>query len=57
MTNEMWLGVARHILTTIGGIFVAKGAIDADTLNSVIGAFVTISGVAWSLFDKRKKAF
>lgn len=54
MTREMWLGVARHLLTTIGGIFVAKGAIDADTANAVIGATVTIGGVAWSLLDKRK---
>lgn len=56
MTNEMWLGVLRHFLTTVGGIFVAKGAIDADTANAVIGATVTVGGVAWSLIDKRAKA-
>lgn len=57
MTSAMWLGVVRHILTTVGGIFVAKGMIDEDTANAVIGATVTIGGVAWSLFDKRNKAF
>lgn len=54
MTRDMWLGIARHLLTTIGGIFVAKGAIDADTANAVVGAAVTLGGVAWSIVDKRK---
>ena len=54
MNRDMWLGLARHFLTTIGGFFVAKGAIDADTANAVVGAVVTLGGVAWSLADKRK---
>lgn len=54
MTKEMWMAVIRHTLTTVGGIFVAKGTIDADTANAVIGAAVTLSGVGWSLWEKRK---
>lgn len=53
MTKDMWLGLARHILTLVGGIFVAKGQIDASTLDTVVGAAVTIGGVAWSVVDKK----
>lgn len=54
MTRDMWLGLARHILTLVGGIFVAKGQIDSDTLNTAVGAAVALGGAAWSVADKRK---
>jgi hypothetical protein len=54
MTRDMWLGLARHLLTLIGGVFVAKGQIDADTLNTAVGATVALGGTAWSIYDKRK---
>ena len=54
MTRDMWLGLVRHLLTLIGGVFVAKGQIDADTVNTAIGAAVSLGGVAWSIADKRK---
>ena len=53
MTKDMWLGLARHILTLVGGVFVAKGAIDADTLNTAVGAAVALGGAAWSVAEKR----
>jgi hypothetical protein len=53
MTKDMWLGLARHILTLVGGIFVAKGHLDASTLDTVVGAAVTIGGAAWSIADKK----
>ena len=55
MTREMWLGVARHILTVIGGIFVAKGYTDAGTLNVIIGGAVAAGGVAWSIVEKKQR--
>lgn len=55
MTRDMWLGLARHLLTLIGGVFVAKGQIDADSMNTAVGAAVTIGGVAWSIVDKKKR--
>jgi hypothetical protein len=54
MTRDMWLGLVRHLLTLIGGVFVAKGQIDADTVNTAVGAAVSLGGVAWSIADKRK---
>jgi hypothetical protein len=54
MTRDMWLGLVRHLLTLVGGVFVAKGQIDADTVNTAVGAAVSLGGVAWSIADKRK---
>ena len=53
MTKDMWLGLARHVLTLIGGIFVARGQIDASTVDTVVGAAVAIGGAAWSIADKK----
>lgn len=53
MTKDMWLGVARHILTAVGGIFVSRGVIDADTANTLVGAAITVGGIAWSIVDKK----
>jgi hypothetical protein len=55
MSNDMWLGIFRHILTVVGGFFVAKGYVDTDTLNSVVGATATLAGVAWSVLDKKDR--
>ena len=54
MTRDMWMGVVRHVLTVVGGIFVAKGQIDADTMNTAVGAAVALGGIAWSIIDKKK---
>ena len=53
MNNDMWLGLFRHILTLAGGFFVAKGYVDADTINTTVGAVSTLVGVGLSLHDKR----
>lgn len=55
MTREMWLGIARHVLTVIGGGLVAKGYLDAGTLNVIIGGAVAAGGVAWSIVDKKQR--
>lgn len=54
MTKEMWLGIARHLLTTVGGILVSKGVLDAGMVETAVGAIVTLGGVAWSVMDKKK---
>jgi hypothetical protein len=52
MNRDMWLGIARHILTLVGGVFVDKGLTDADTVNTIVGAVVSLGGVGWSIADK-----
>ena len=55
MTRDMWLGLARHILTVVGGYFVAKGSIDSSTADTIIVASVALGGAAWSVAEKKKR--
>jgi hypothetical protein len=53
MNNDMWLGAFRHLLTVLGGFLVAKGQIDADTLNTLVGAVTALAGFGLSMLDKK----
>lgn len=53
--NEYITAISRHILTTIGGVMVAKGIIDQGSAEIVIGGLSGIIGVIWSIFDKKKR--
>ena len=44
---------ARHILTTLGGMAVAKGWLDSSQIEPVAGALLVLAGVVWSLIQKR----
>ena len=48
--------IARHVLTTLGGMAVAKGWIDSSQLEPVAGALLVLGGVAWSILQKQKAA-
>jgi hypothetical protein len=54
MNNDQILGLARHVLTTLGGVAVAKGMVDESTMVAIAGALATILGAAWSIYAKRK---
>lgn len=49
--NPMILGLLRHVLTLAGGALAFSPG-DTETL---VGAFLAIAGVAWSIYDKRKR--
>lgn len=55
MTRDMWLGLARHFLTLLGGVMVTNGYADASTVDTAVGAVVTLGGVAWSIMDKKAR--
>lgn len=55
MTQAMWLGILRHVLTALGGLLVAKGYADESTINAGIGGAITLGGAAWSIIDKRQR--
>ena len=55
MTNDIWFGLAHHVLTLAGGVFVSKGYVDADAANVAIGALTSLAGVAWSVIDKKRR--
>ena len=55
MDTAAWLGIVRHVLTTVGGIFVAKGYIDDTGVEALAGGIVAIAGVVWSIIEKRNR--
>ncbi len=54
MNKESVLGVLRHILTFGGGLAVSKGYLDEASSVELVGAAITIIGVAWSIIQKKK---
>jgi len=52
MNAEILFGLARHILTLVGGYSVSKGQIDQSSVDTVIGALTGLAGVAWSVKHK-----
>lgn len=55
MNKDIILGLVRHILTAVGGVFVTKGAIETSEAEALAGALVVLVGVVWSIVDKKKK--
>jgi hypothetical protein len=53
MKKEKILGIARHTLTFIGGILVTKGLFDASVWAEISGSVITLSGLIWSVIDKK----
>lgn len=53
MTTEQKLGVIRHGLTALGGVFVARGQVQDGQIGEVVGALMVIIGFVWSLLSKR----
>jgi hypothetical protein len=56
MNKEVILGLARHILTTLGGVLAGKGVIGASDVEVAVGAVVALAGIVWSVVDKKKPA-
>ena len=48
------IALLRHLLTFIGGTLVAKGLLDTETLQEIIGALITLLSVGWMALDKTK---
>lgn len=53
-TREQVLGIIRHTLTFVGGIFIAKGTVDETAVTEIIGGVVTLVGAIWSIVVKNK---
>ena len=56
MSSEIVGGIVRHLLTAVGGYFVATGTLDAGTAEMAVGALVTLAGIAWSIWSKARGA-
>jgi hypothetical protein len=55
-TRSIILGFVRHALTTVGGGLATQGTLSQDELNAGIGAIITLIGIAWSVYEKRRRA-
>ncbi len=53
LSKEQVLGILRHALTFVGGIFVMKGLVDEATLTEVVGGVMTLAGAIWSVIEKK----
>lgn len=56
LSKEVAFALCRHLLTAVGGVGVAKGVVDASSADAVVGGVMTIMGVVWSVWDKKKTA-
>jgi uncharacterized membrane-anchored protein len=50
--KEKVYGIIRHVLTTVGGLVIAKGFISESIVQEVIGFVLTILGIVWSINNK-----
>ncbi len=56
LTAEQVGGIARAIFAAVGGYLVGNGVVDAETVQIVSGAAVTIVVAVWSVLTKNKAA-
>lgn len=56
MTAEQIAGVIRAIVAAVGGYFVGKGVVDADTVATIGGALATLATAGWSVWAKKPSA-
>jgi hypothetical protein len=48
--------LARHLLTTAGGVLVAHGYLQSSGMSDFIGGGMVLLGVAWSWWQKQGQA-
>jgi len=53
MNKEQVLGIIRHALTFVGGIFIIKGLSSEAVINETIGVVITAIGAIWSLIKNK----
>ena len=53
ITKEIAFAFCRHLLTAVGSVGVAKGVVDATSVDAIIGGAMAIVGMVWSVRDKQ----
>lgn len=48
-------GIVRAVIAGLGGIFVAIGYTDEQTVSLIAGAAATVGTAVWSVVSKRRK--
>lgn len=54
MQQQIIFGILRHVLTALGGTLLTKGWADPTGVSQIVGAVMTLIGVAWSIGHKAK---
>jgi len=52
LSKDQWMGIIRHALTFIGGILIAKGAVNDSSWAEIAGSAMSLVGAIWSVWDK-----
>jgi hypothetical protein len=52
MKREQILGLIRHSLTFVGGIYVMRGIIQEQLAQEIVGGIITAIGGIWSVIEK-----
>jgi hypothetical protein len=52
MSSDVIQGMIRHFLNGLGVFLTSQGIVDADTVQTAIGAFLTLFSVGWSVKSK-----
>jgi len=52
MKKEQILGLIRHSLTFVGGIYVMRGLIQEQLAQEIVGGIITAIGGIWSVIEK-----
>jgi len=55
MNRERVFGILRHVLTTAGGIVVARGDLDEPLVEPIVGGLMAAAGFLWSIFAPEKR--
>ena len=53
LSKEQIMGIIRHGLTFVGGIFIMKGLASESVVSDIIGGVLTLTGAIWSIVDKK----
>jgi len=56
MNKTQILGIVRHLLTFVSGFLIAKGKLDVEGAETIIGAALALTGSVWSVFSPEKQA-
>lgn len=56
MNRQKTLGIIRHLLTFGAGIATARGYVQEDIAQEIIGGLVLLIGTIWSIFAPEKSA-
>ena len=56
LSMDVWMGFIRHILTAVGGVFVALGWMDETMMLEVVGGAMTVIGFFASYWVKKDSA-